>query len=742
MSQDESIVLVLSAAVMGWFGFAWYQRLFTTNVVAAPPHWFKWLSLTPPAALIGIFIVLKTMAAHDVRDAVQYLILYSLLGGAWMLTGTRLLASWGVSFRDDAVERRNAAAAIVVASALVAHAAIYSGANVGDGPGWWVVVIAAALGVIGWLALWWIVEKFCTAAEQITVERDASAAIRFGGYMIGSGLIWARAVAGDWVSLPNTVRDMWVAWPAVVLTAVVIAVERSRAGQKTSVNTSARFRGALRCGRYRRDRALAALVAQSGLRPAMSDAALTATPDIALVPLPTDDAFRRAVIFQCCKWDPQVGDVSTISDHACVLSAETAAHLERTSETLAAETLEIEKALLQRPDLWRELGIGARLRGALAETREADAVRVMRFDFHPTPEGWALSEVNSDVPGGFAEASALPRLAEAHVPGAVASGDAASALVAAITERLTPAARIAFVHATAYSDDRQVMQFLANRVSDAGFEGVLVAPDHVRWSDGRAKCVASGLEGPIDAIVRFFPADWLVELPKRSGWRDHFSAQTLMANPPRVVLTQSKRLPLVWDRIGVAAPTWRTALPETRDPRDAPWREDSSWLLKPSFGRVGEDIVWRGGGEAKTWRRVAVSATLWPRGWIAQRRFTSRALQSRSGPRHLCIGVFTIDGRAAGFYGRLSANNIIEKHAQDAPILVEAPKVKSKPCCLVANNSSPFGRPPPRRGRRGRSPCCLRRLRSTPTSMRSRRCLSSKRSATCATRRLSSTCLA
>ena len=41
-----------------------------------------------------------------------------------------------------------------------------------------------------------------------------------------------------------------------------------------------------------------------------------------------------------------------------------------------------------------------------------DHIRLMRYDFHPTIDGkWAVSEVNSDVPGGFAESSLLPELA-------------------------------------------------------------------------------------------------------------------------------------------------------------------------------------------------------------------------------------------------------------------------------------------------------------------------------------------
>ena len=55
------------------------------------------------------------------------------------------------------------------------------------------------------------------------------------------------------------------------------------------------------------------------------------------------------------------------------------------------------------------------------------AARVMRFDFHWTPDGWRISEVNSDVPGGFSEASELPLLMTPHYPGAQAAGNPGAA---------------------------------------------------------------------------------------------------------------------------------------------------------------------------------------------------------------------------------------------------------------------------------------------------------------------------
>jgi glutathionylspermidine synthase len=316
----------------------------------------------------------------------------------------------------------------------------------------------------------------------------------------------------------------------------------------------------------------------------------------------------------------------------------------------------------------------------------------MRFDFHPAATGWALSEVNSDVPGGFAEASMLPRLAAQRASGQPA-GDVAGALVSAMASRVAPGDRIAFVHATAYTDDRQVMQFLASRFAEAGFEPVLIAPDHLRWPQpgmqGRAYSVAQASPGFVNAIVRFYPAEWMPALPAISGWQGFFGASTVSANPVSALLTQSKRLPLLWDRLGVPTPAWRAALPETRDPREAPWRSDEAWLVKPALGRVGEDVAWRSSSPQKDWRKLSRSVALFPRHYIAQRRFEPRALTSRDGLRHLCIGVFTVDGRAAGFYGRVSHRPIIDKHAQDIAVLVAASRKSELPDTALEKSPPP-----------------------------------------------------
>ena len=51
-------------------------------------------------------------------------------------------------------------------------------------------------------------------------------------------------------------------------------------------------------------------------------------------------------------------------------------------------------------------------------------LQLARYDLFPTPEGgWAVSEFNEDVPGGFNEVVAAPRLLGELHPGCQFPGD-------------------------------------------------------------------------------------------------------------------------------------------------------------------------------------------------------------------------------------------------------------------------------------------------------------------------------
>lgn len=399
------------------------------------------------------------------------------------------------------------------------------------------------------------------------------------------------------------------------------------------------------------------------------------TAEIQLRPLPAAEyaAYRRRVIGACHKWDPQVGDVNTIADHVIVLSKAAANQLNRWAEALADELVSMEQKLLRRPELHRTLALPWAIRRALRhpDLQSPDHhLRVMRFDFHPTPDGWAISEVNSDVPGGFSEASALPKLAAQLLPDVHPEGNVAAAIGDALLLRIGDNSRVALVHATAYADDRQVMQFLCDQLQARGLSCSLVAPDHIRWRADGADCIAQQQEGPIHAVVRFFPVEWLCLLPRSARWAGYFAGRVPACNHVTAILSQSKRLPLLWDRLDVRMPTWRALLPETADPRRVSWNRNAEWILKPALGRVGEDIAIREVITPREWKAIARSARLRPGQWVAQRRFESRALCATDGNRHVCIGVFTVDGRAAGFYGRISARPRIDQQAQDSPVLV------------------------------------------------------------------------
>ena len=79
---------------------------------------------------------------------------------------------------------------------------------------------------------------------------------------------------------------------------------------------------------------------------------------------------------------------------------------------------------------WRRLGLAAGSAG------DPSVPRLMRFDLHPTDEGWRLSEVNSDVPGGLNESSLFPELWPARAAGwGVAGASRPEAYVRGVAER-------------------------------------------------------------------------------------------------------------------------------------------------------------------------------------------------------------------------------------------------------------------------------------------------------------------
>jgi glutathionylspermidine synthase len=372
------------------------------------------------------------------------------------------------------------------------------------------------------------------------------------------------------------------------------------------------------------------------------------------------DRIRRQMLLSHCKWDPQVGDVSTLAPFPLAISRSTWRQLAQWAEALAAEAAAAEVELLARPEMHRMLGLPRSIRKLLGRAKRLTPgiARVIRFDFHPTLDGWRISEANSDVPGGFTESSSFTQLMAEHYPQTSHAGNPTDRWARAMAAGVGSRGRIGLLVAPGYMEDQQVVQYLARALRQHGLEAEICGP-------GRAL-------SRFDAIVRFYQGEWLARLPKRLGWPHLFiEGHVPVCNPGTALLTESKRFPLVWDALRTRLPMWRKLLPETRDPREVNWASDSSWLLKAAFCNNGDEVAIRSALAPAQWRKAARSARWNPSGWVAQRRFQPVAVETPIGPMQPCFGVYTIEGKATGIYGRVTAGAVIDYSAIDVAVLVE-----------------------------------------------------------------------
>jgi hypothetical protein len=109
-------------------------------------------------------------------------------------------------------------------------------------------------------------------------------------------------------------------------------------------------------------------------------------------------------------------------------------------------------------------------------------------------------------------------------------------------------------------------------------------------------------------------------------------------------------------------------LPESRDVRQIS-NEAEQWVFKPALGRVGEDVAISGVTDESDWVRILREARRRPQFWVAQRRFEAIPLLVENEPYYPCVGVYTVDGRVAGAYGRIGRKPLIDAYAQDIAVL-------------------------------------------------------------------------
>ena len=398
-----------------------------------------------------------------------------------------------------------------------------------------------------------------------------------------------------------------------------------------------------------------------------------------LVPIPNDmyNEYKLDVMLDCYKWDPQFCDNNTVAKYALVLSEKEHEELKLLTEKLIKETTEAENFLNKNLKYTKALEIPNKFRSDIKSMKNYNPdkhVRLMRFDFHPTLENkWAVSEVNSDVPGGFAEATLMNRKALEYLSNenyyTISFGNF---LADAIKKKVCQGGKIMLVHCTSYSDDRQVMQFLGDKLSGMGYEVIYAAADQLKFENGKAISILNNCEGEVDGIIRFSPLEWVADM-KTKNWHGYFNTETVSCNHPIAIFAQTKRFPFVWDLLeskGIDLSTWRKLLPETLEVNDK--KVDDKFIYKPVYGRVGENISIKEACKDDEYKKILKDVKRHPKKYLAQKKFNSRPLTNEEGEEfHVCIGSYGVENSHAGYYARISRSPRIDSYAADIPVLIE-----------------------------------------------------------------------
>lgn len=397
------------------------------------------------------------------------------------------------------------------------------------------------------------------------------------------------------------------------------------------------------------------------------------------MPIPNDmyNEYKLDVMLDCYKWDPQFCDNNTVAKYALVLSEKEHEELKLLTEKLIKETTEAENFLNKNLKYTKALEIPNKFRSDIKSMKNYNPdkhIRLMRFDFHPTLENkWAVSEVNSDVPGGFAEATLMNRKALEYLSNenyyAISFGDF---LADAIKKKVRQGGKIMLVHCTSYSDDRQVMQFLGDKLSGMGYEVIYAAADQLKFENGKAISILNNREGEVDGIIRFSPFEWVADM-KTKNWHGYFNTETVSCNHPIAIFAQTKRFPFVWDLLeskGIDLSTWRKLLPETLEVNDK--KVDDKFIYKPVYGRVGENISIKEACKDDEYKKILKDVKRYPKKYLAQKKFNSRPLTNEEGEEfHVCIGSYGVENSHAGYYARISRSPRIDSYAADIPVLIE-----------------------------------------------------------------------
>lgn len=224
---DEILFFVLAGLVALVGTIRWYWTLVRVSGLGRRTS-IRWaMAIVPIAALLPLLFVLARWADPKyVVGQLDYQLLFFVGGVAWISTAASLFPLFGISPRDDALERSNPAALIAICGGILGSMAVYCGSNVGSGPTIWTTIAPALMGTVEWAVAWLAVEFLARPSEPITIHRDVASGLRLAGFLLATGLIIGRSAAGDWSSWHETFSALLMGGLAVIpLVIVALALE-------------------------------------------------------------------------------------------------------------------------------------------------------------------------------------------------------------------------------------------------------------------------------------------------------------------------------------------------------------------------------------------------------------------------------------------------------------------------------------------------------------------------------------
>ena len=166
-----------------------------------------------------ITVLLGTLSYNVLWD-IRNVLIYGCLGIV-LLTGAALGTCrifLGMAMQEQ-LAAHNVAAAIVVAGVYIATSLTYSGGLVGEGGGFWIMLLFFLLGQVALLGITYAFRRLTSYDDvQEIASGNVAAALALAGLLIAVGLIVRRAIAGDYLGfLPSLGSFLLALLLAVVL---------------------------------------------------------------------------------------------------------------------------------------------------------------------------------------------------------------------------------------------------------------------------------------------------------------------------------------------------------------------------------------------------------------------------------------------------------------------------------------------------------------------------------------------